>query len=138
MQTLCSAVSEVGGRGQFSALSRERVGRQAGRRAGCGKRLRTFSILIRWSPSGRECRWGFDRGLAECVRSGPVELRVWPHLVLAIFRLYPPDRIDFDVDLRELQGQGTLCGLTEQWCRSRKRVGSRSPRRGVLGTGARW
>ncbi|MEU9161365.1 hypothetical protein AB0D29_13985 [Streptomyces sp. NPDC048424] len=44
-----------------------------------------------------------------------VELRVWPvPEVLAIFRPGSADEIDFDVDLRELQGQGgvdVLCGF---------------------------
>lgn len=43
------------------------------------------------------------------------ELRVWPSGgVRAVFRFYAPDEIDFDVDLRELQGQerlGVLCGF---------------------------
>ncbi|PWV46810.1 hypothetical protein [Nocardiopsis sp. L17-MgMaSL7] len=43
------------------------------------------------------------------------ELRVRPSGgVLAIFRFYATDEIDFDVDLRELQGQerlDTLCGF---------------------------
>ncbi|WP_340681769.1 hypothetical protein LCL61_23885 [Amycolatopsis coloradensis] len=47
-----------------------------------------------------------------------VELRVWPVPgMLAIFRLMAAAEIDFDIDLRELQGQtgvDTLCGfLTE-------------------------
>jgi hypothetical protein len=38
-----------------------------------------------------------------------VDLRVWPDpAVLAIFRPYSADSIDFDVDLRELQGQQRL------------------------------
>jgi hypothetical protein len=38
-----------------------------------------------------------------------VELRVWPDpAVLVIFRPYSRDCIDFDVDLRELQGQARL------------------------------
>jgi hypothetical protein len=42
-------------------------------------------------------------------RSGWSEPRVWPRDgVLATFRLYAPDEIDFDVDLRELQGQERL------------------------------
>ncbi|WP_156365873.1 hypothetical protein [Nocardiopsis sp. NRRL B-16309] len=42
-------------------------------------------------------------------RSPFSELRVWPSEgVLAIFRFYSPDEIDFDMDLRELQGQGRL------------------------------
>lgn len=38
-----------------------------------------------------------------------VELRVWPTRdVLAIFRPFSVEQIDFDVDLRELQGQQRL------------------------------
>lgn len=38
-----------------------------------------------------------------------MDLRVWPDsVVLAIFRPYSADSIDFDVDLRELQGQQRL------------------------------
>ena len=44
-----------------------------------------------------------------------VSLRVWPSPgMLAIFRFMSENEIDFDVDLRELQGQGgvdTLCAL---------------------------
>ncbi|MFF0302240.1 hypothetical protein ACFYTV_16235 [Streptomyces sp. NPDC004562] len=47
---------------------------------------------------------------AECA-----ELRVWPAVdVLVIFRFHSSDEIDFDVDLRELQGQARLdllCGF---------------------------
>lgn len=43
------------------------------------------------------------------------ELRVWPAPeVLAIFRFHSADEIDFDVDLKELQGQDrldVLCGF---------------------------
>lgn len=43
------------------------------------------------------------------------ELRVWPSAdVLAIFRFCAANEIDFDVDLRELQGQerlGAFCGF---------------------------
>ncbi|WP_042404670.1 hypothetical protein [Streptacidiphilus carbonis] len=58
--------------------------------------------------------------LVEAVLSRPAgsecpELRVWPaEGVLAIFRFYAADEIDFDVDLRELQGQDRLdvfCGF---------------------------
>ncbi|MEU0236378.1 hypothetical protein ABZ234_01675 [Nocardiopsis sp. NPDC006198] len=42
-------------------------------------------------------------------RTGLAELRVWPSGgVLAIFRFCAPEEIDFDVDLRELQGQERL------------------------------
>ncbi|WP_440070560.1 hypothetical protein [Streptosporangium sp. OZ121] len=56
---------------------------------------------------------------AEQVLSRPVdaecaELRVWPAPdVLAIFRFMADDAIDFDVDLRELQGQERLDILCE-------------------------
>ncbi|MEU4765278.1 hypothetical protein AB0H12_18665 [Actinosynnema sp. NPDC023794] len=44
-----------------------------------------------------------------------VELKVWPVPgMLAIFRLMSAEEIDFDIDLRELQGQDgvdTLCGF---------------------------
>lgn len=47
---------------------------------------------------------------AECA-----QLRVWPAVdVLVIFRFHSSDEIDFDVDLRELQGQARLdllCGF---------------------------
>jgi hypothetical protein len=43
------------------------------------------------------------------------QLNVWPHPdVLAIFRPYAEETVDFDVDLRELQGQeglDVLCGF---------------------------
>ncbi|MFE3114912.1 hypothetical protein [Streptomyces niveus] len=51
---------------------------------------------------------------AEAVLSRPAdaecaELRVWPTAdVLAIFRFYSVEETDFDVDLRELQGQERL------------------------------
>ncbi|WP_211246405.1 hypothetical protein [Amycolatopsis taiwanensis] len=57
---------------------------------------------------------------AATVLSRPVgaecpELRVWPTAeILAIFRFRADERIDFDVDLRELQGQERLdvfCGF---------------------------
>ncbi|MFD7527993.1 MULTISPECIES: hypothetical protein [unclassified Streptomyces] len=57
---------------------------------------------------------------AEAVLSRPAdaecpELRVWPAAgVLAIFRFWTVEEIDFDVDLRELQGQERLdvfCGF---------------------------
>ncbi|RQX18967.1 hypothetical protein DDE19_05970 [Micromonospora ureilytica] len=58
---------------------------------------RAAAVLSR--PAGAECP----------------ELRVWPSVdVLAIFRFYAANEIDFDVDLRELQGQERLdvfCGF---------------------------
>jgi hypothetical protein len=53
--------------------------------------------------------------LARPADAETVDLRVWPvPEVLAIFRPGSADEIDFDVDLRELQGQGgvdVLCGF---------------------------
>jgi hypothetical protein len=60
---------------------------------------------------------------AEVVLSRPADaecpnLRVWPAAdVLAIFRFYADDEIDFDVDVRELQGQERLdvfCGFLRE------------------------
>ncbi|MFJ3518787.1 MULTISPECIES: hypothetical protein [unclassified Streptomyces] len=60
---------------------------------------------------------------AETVLSRPAdaecpELRVWPDPdVLAIFRFHDDEVIDFDVDLRELQGQERLdvfCGFLRE------------------------
>ncbi|MCZ0983143.1 hypothetical protein O1L60_40495 [Streptomyces diastatochromogenes] len=60
---------------------------------------------------------------AEAVLSRPVDaecptLRVWPSGdVLAIFRFLDDEVVDFDVDLRELQGQGrldVLCGFLRE------------------------
>ncbi|MGW3128091.1 hypothetical protein [Streptomyces sp. NPDC001123] len=60
---------------------------------------------------------------AESVLSRPAggaypELRVWPTAdVLAIFRFQAADEVDFDVDLRELQGQERLdvfCGFLRE------------------------
>lgn len=54
---------------------------------------------------------------AEVVLSRPLgaECRVWPSTdVLVIFRFYASEEVDFDVDLRELQGQerlDVLCGF---------------------------
>ncbi len=56
---------------------------------------------------------------AEVVLSRPADaecpgLRVWPSGdVLAIFRFHAEDEVDFDVDLRELQGQERLDGFCE-------------------------
>ncbi|MET8096522.1 hypothetical protein ABZV29_08595 [Streptomyces sp. NPDC005236] len=60
---------------------------------------------------------------AEAVLSRPADaecpnLRVWPtNDVLAIFRFLADDEVDFDVDLRELQGQDRLdvfCGFLRE------------------------
>ncbi|RSM67002.1 hypothetical protein DMH03_08025 [Amycolatopsis sp. WAC 01376] len=53
--------------------------------------------------------------LARPVGAELAELRAWPVPgMLAIFRLTSAEEIDFDIDLRELQGQAgvdTLCGF---------------------------
>lgn len=60
---------------------------------------------------------------AEAVLSRPADaefpgLRVWPTAdVLAVFRFHTADEVDFDVDLRELQGQDRLdafCGFLKE------------------------
>ncbi|WP_327700815.1 hypothetical protein [Streptomyces decoyicus] len=64
---------------------------------------------------------------AETVLSRPAdaefpELRVWPSAeVLAIFRFHAAEEIDFDVDLRELQGQERL----DLFCRFLRDIGRR-------------
>jgi hypothetical protein len=64
---------------------------------------------------------------AEAVLSRPAhaecpELRVWPTVgVLAIFRFLDMNEVDFDVDLRELQGQeqlDTFCAFLREIGRS--------------------
>lgn len=56
--------------------------------------------------------------LSRAVDAECPELRVWPTAdVLAIFRFYHDEVIDFDVDLRELQGQERLdvfCGFLRE------------------------
>ncbi|MEU6110871.1 hypothetical protein ABZ853_20990 [Streptomyces albidoflavus] len=77
------------------------------------------AVLDLVEGSGWSCRYsGGAAGLpvprAEAVLSRPAgaecaELRVRPAAeVLAIFRFHSAEEIDFDVDLRELQGQGRL------------------------------
>ncbi|MBE1589697.1 hypothetical protein ACFPOI_09975 [Nonomuraea angiospora] len=52
------------------------------------------------------------------------ELRVWPiPEVLMIFRMYQTESIDFDVDLRELQGQERLDVLVDVLCVIGRRLG---------------
>ncbi len=64
---------------------------------------------------------------AETVLSRPADaecpnLRVWPTAdVLAIFRFHDDDEIDFDVDLRELQGQERL----DVFCNFLREIGRR-------------
>ncbi len=64
---------------------------------------------------------------AEAVLSRPADaecpdLRVWPTAdVLAIFRFHAADEVDFDVDLRELQGQERL----DVFCDFLREIGQR-------------
>lgn len=64
---------------------------------------------------------------AETVLSRPAdaefpELRVWPSTeVLAIFRFHAAEEVDFDVDLRQLQGQERL----DDFCRFLRDIGRR-------------
>ncbi|GIG62651.1 hypothetical protein Lfu02_70230 [Longispora fulva] len=53
-------------------------------------------------------------GIMDRADAESVELRVWPVAdVLMIFRMYSAASVDFDVDLRELQGQERLDVLCE-------------------------
>jgi hypothetical protein len=52
------------------------------------------------------------------------DLRVWPaHDVLAIFRFLDPTEIDFDIDIRELQGQDRLDLLCDFFATIGRRLG---------------
>jgi hypothetical protein len=83
------------------------------------------AVLDLISASGWQCQYSEGEVVmpmprAEAVLSRPADaecpdLRVWPAAdVLAIFRFHAAEEIDFDVDLRELQGQERLdvfCGF---------------------------
>jgi hypothetical protein len=83
------------------------------------------AVLDLVGESGWKCQYSEGETVlpmprAEAVLSRPAdaecpELRVWPSDdVLAIFRFHAAEEIDFDVDLRELQGQerlDVLCGF---------------------------
>ncbi|BDH12624.1 hypothetical protein [Streptomyces hygroscopicus] len=57
------------------------------------------------------------------------ELRVWPSTeVLAIFRFHAAEEIDFDVDLRQLQGQERL----DDFCRFLRDIGRRLGKRVLM------
>ncbi|MFC8202256.1 hypothetical protein ACFUTV_43800 [Streptomyces sp. NPDC057298] len=82
-------------------------------------------VLDLVAEKGWKCQYSegetvFPVPRAEAVLSRPADaecpdLRVWPSVdVLAIFRFHVHDEVDFDVDLRELQGQERLdvfCGF---------------------------
>jgi hypothetical protein len=86
------------------------------------------AVLDLVAEKGWKCRYSegervlpVPRAEAVLSRSTDVEcpdLRVWPTAdVLAIFRFHADDEVDFDVDLRELQGQARLdvfCGFLRE------------------------
>ncbi|WP_327696165.1 hypothetical protein [Streptomyces sp. NBC_00459] len=86
------------------------------------------ALLDLVAEKGWKCRYSegetvFPVPRAEAVLSRPADaecpgLRVWPSAdVLAIFRFLAHDAVDFDVDLRELQGQERLdvfCGFLRE------------------------
>jgi hypothetical protein len=86
------------------------------------------AVLDLVAEKGWKCQYSEGETLlpvprAEAVLSRPVDadcphLRVWPTAdVLAIFRFHAVDEVDFDVDLRELQGQERLdvfCGFLRE------------------------
>ncbi|WP_416968834.1 hypothetical protein [Streptomyces sp. 4F14] len=83
------------------------------------------AVLDLVAEKGWRCRYSEGETVlpvprAETVLSRPADaecpsLRVWPAAgVLAVFRFYADDEVDFDVDLRELQSQDRLdvfCGF---------------------------
>ncbi|MFD9442360.1 hypothetical protein ACFWBR_29645 [Streptomyces sp. NPDC060006] len=85
-------------------------------------------VLDLVAEKGWKCQYSegetvFPVPRAEAVLSRPADaecpdLRVWPSAeVLAIFRFHVHDEVDFDVDLRELQGQERLdvfCGFLRE------------------------
>ncbi|MET8993250.1 hypothetical protein ABZW49_48065 [Nonomuraea wenchangensis] len=64
-------------------------------------------------------------GMAEAAHAGETpELHVRPiNDLLLIFRMYQVESIDFDVDLRELQGQERLDVLMDVFCLIGRRLG---------------
>ncbi|MFC8276623.1 hypothetical protein ACFUJR_29650 [Streptomyces sp. NPDC057271] len=86
------------------------------------------AVLDLVAEKGWKCQYSEGRSVlpvprAEAVLSRPADaecpdLRVWPtDDVLAIFSFHADDEIDFDVDLRELQGQDrldVLCGFLRE------------------------
>jgi hypothetical protein len=72
--------------------------------------IRSKGWAYEYSMDGRVSRIPDRVGDMLCLRDvAGVALKVWPASgVLAIFRPHRPEQIDFDVDLRELQGQDPL------------------------------
>ncbi|MDX2546149.1 hypothetical protein ACOT81_27355 [Streptomyces sp. WI04-05B] len=86
------------------------------------------AVLDLVAEKGWKCQYSEGEAVlpvprAETVLSRPADaecpvLRVWPTAdVLAIFRFHADDEVEFDVDLRELQGQERLdvfCGFLRE------------------------
>ncbi|MFH9067523.1 hypothetical protein ACH4GM_40950 [Streptomyces coeruleorubidus] len=86
------------------------------------------AVLDLVAAKGWKCQYSEGESVlpaprAEAVLSRPADaecpdLRVWPVTdVLVIFRFHAVDEVDFDVDLRELQGQARLdvfCGFLRE------------------------
>ncbi|WP_031487691.1 hypothetical protein [Streptomyces bicolor] len=86
------------------------------------------AVLDLVAEKGWKCRYSEGEAVLPVPRAEPVlarpadaecpNLRVWPTAdVVAIFRFHADDEIDFDVDLRELQGQERLdvfCGFLRE------------------------
>lgn len=79
------------------------------------------AVLDLVAEKGWKCQYSEGEGVLPVPRAEAVlsraadaecpELRVWPTAdVLAIFRFHAGDEVDFDVDLRELQGQDRRLG----------------------------
>jgi len=89
-------------------------GRVEGQAGAVGQAVLDLVGASDWICHYREGETALPVPRAEVVLSRPAdaecpELRVWPTAdVLAIFRFYSVEEIDFDVDLRELQGQERL------------------------------
>ncbi|MGW6604852.1 hypothetical protein [Streptomyces sp. NPDC055036] len=107
------------------------------------------TVLDLVAEKGWKCQYSEGETVLPVPRAGAVlsrpadaecpDLRVWPAAdVLAIFRFHAADEVDFDVDLRELQGQERLdvfCDFLRESrgrrgpCHARQRASS-SVRRG--------
>ncbi|NGO79183.1 hypothetical protein G6045_26540 [Streptomyces sp. YC504] len=90
------------------------------------------AVLDLVAEEGWKCQYSEGEAVlpvprAEVVLSRPADaecpaLRVWPTAdVLAIFRFHADDEVDFDVDLRELQGQERL----DVFCSFLREIGRR-------------
>ncbi|MEO6082698.1 MAG: hypothetical protein ABIQ18_06290 [Umezawaea sp.] len=74
--------------------------------------IRSKGWAYQYSQDGRPCRMPSAERILDRDPDMGVDLKVWPVPdVLAIFRFYAAEEIDFDVDLRELQGQERLDAL---------------------------